>query len=70
MANFNIKTAGFIIVCLFAASWVVALALWRFGRTEARWDAAILAGTASQARSEGPSEVSKRADGWRAGLRW
>jgi high-affinity nickel-transport protein len=62
MANFNINTAGFIIVGLFAATWVVALALWRFGRLEARWDAAVLASTAGRARSEEPSEVSKGAD--------
>jgi high-affinity nickel-transport protein len=38
MANFNINTAGFIIVGLFVVTWVLALAIWRFGRVEARWD--------------------------------
>lgn len=46
MANFNINTAGFVIVALFVATWVVALAIWKFGRVEARWDAA-----ASQAKA-------------------
>jgi nickel/cobalt transporter (NiCoT) family protein len=45
MANFNINAAGFVIVGVFVATWVVALAVWRFARIEARWDAAILANT-------------------------
>ncbi|HLG68369.1 MAG TPA: HoxN/HupN/NixA family nickel/cobalt transporter [Acidimicrobiales bacterium] len=45
MANFNINAAGFVIVGLFVATWAVALAVWRVGRIEARWDAAILAAT-------------------------
>jgi high-affinity nickel-transport protein len=39
-ARFNINSAGFIIVGLFVITWVIALAIWRFGRIEARWDAA------------------------------
>jgi high-affinity nickel-transport protein len=42
-ANFNINTAGFVIVGLFVVTWAVALAIWRFGRVEARWDAAAAA---------------------------
>ncbi len=38
--RFNINSAGFVIVGLFVVTWVVALAIWRFGRIEARWDAA------------------------------
>ena len=33
----NINTAGFAIVVLFVVTWVVALAVWRFGRIEDRW---------------------------------
>jgi high-affinity nickel-transport protein len=36
--NFNINSAGFIIVGLFVATWVVALSIWRFGHIERRWD--------------------------------
>ena len=36
-ARFNINSAGFFIVGLFVATWVIALAVWRFGRIEARW---------------------------------
>jgi nickel/cobalt transporter (NiCoT) family protein len=35
----NINTLGYIIVGLFALTWVVALAIWRFGRIEERWTA-------------------------------
>ncbi len=38
MANFNINRAGFIIVAMFVVTWLVALAIWRFGRIESRWD--------------------------------
>jgi nickel/cobalt transporter (NiCoT) family protein len=42
MANFNINTAGFIIVGMFAVTWLVALSIWRFGHIEQRWDNAAL----------------------------
>ncbi len=35
--RFNLNSAGFIIVGLFAVVWIVALALWRFGKIEERW---------------------------------
>ena len=37
--NVNINTLGFIIVAMFAVTWLVALAVWRFGRIEERWNA-------------------------------
>jgi high-affinity nickel-transport protein len=40
--QFNINTAGFIIVGLFVVTWGVALCVWRFGNIEDRWDAAAL----------------------------
>ena len=39
MGNFNINTAGFVIVGVFVVTWVVALAIWRFGNVEQKWDA-------------------------------
>ncbi len=36
-ASFNLNSAGYIIVGLFAVVWIVALALWRYGRIEERW---------------------------------
>jgi high-affinity nickel-transport protein len=40
MSGFNINEAGFIIVGLFVVTWVAALAIWRFGRIEQRWERA------------------------------
>jgi high-affinity nickel-transport protein len=36
--TFNLNKAGFVIVAMFVATWVVALAIWRFGRIEERWN--------------------------------
>jgi high-affinity nickel-transport protein len=35
--HFNINTAGFFLVGVFVVTWTVALAVWRFGRIEDRW---------------------------------
>ena len=40
MANFDLNTAGFMVVGLFVVIWAVALAVWRLGNVEARWEAA------------------------------
>ncbi len=39
MQDFNINTAGFVIVGMFVLTWVVALAVWHFGRIEQKWEA-------------------------------
>jgi len=39
MYNFNINTAGFVIVGMFVLTWLAALLIWRFGRIEERWTA-------------------------------
>jgi high-affinity nickel-transport protein len=41
MANFDINKAGFTIAGLFGVVWAVAIAVWRFGDLEARWDNAL-----------------------------
>ena len=41
VAGFNINTAGFVIVGMFVLTWGLALAVWRFGRVEERWTAAL-----------------------------
>jgi nickel/cobalt transporter (NiCoT) family protein len=38
--RFNVNTAGFIIVGMFVAAWMIALAVWRLGRIEEKWTAA------------------------------
>jgi nickel/cobalt transporter (NiCoT) family protein len=40
MANFNINTAGFVIVGMFVCTWAVALSVWHFGKIEQKWDGA------------------------------
>ncbi len=40
LASVDLNTAGFIIVGLFVVVWALALSIWRFGRVEARWEAA------------------------------
>jgi high-affinity nickel-transport protein len=39
LENININTLGFIIVGMFVATWVFALAVWRLCRIEERWGA-------------------------------
>jgi high-affinity nickel-transport protein len=39
--NFNINTAGFVIVGIFIGSWTLALAVWRFAKIEERWTAGM-----------------------------
>jgi high-affinity nickel-transport protein len=41
VAVVDINTLGYIIVGLFALTWVGALAIWRFGRIEERWTACV-----------------------------
>jgi high-affinity nickel-transport protein len=47
-SRFDINHAGYVIVGMFVAIWVVALGIWRFGRVEARWETA-----AARARQSG-----------------
>jgi len=39
--GFDINTAGFVIVGMFLATWVIALAIWHLGRIEERWTAGM-----------------------------
>ena len=41
MYNFNINTAGFVIVGMFVLTWLAAVLIWRFGRIEERWTARL-----------------------------
>ena len=42
--NFNINTAGFVIVGAFVATWVAALLYWHLGNVEEKWDAKMIKG--------------------------
>jgi len=43
MQNFNINKAGFVIVGVFVLTWLVALAVWRYGGIERKWDEGLRA---------------------------
>jgi high-affinity nickel-transport protein len=49
LQSFNINRAGFIIVAMFVATWVVALAVWHFAKIEEKWTAGM---QLARARSE------------------
>ncbi|MDE3206931.1 MAG: HoxN/HupN/NixA family nickel/cobalt transporter [Acidobacteriota bacterium] len=51
-SNFNINHAGYFIVVVFVVTWVLALAVWRFGRVEARWEEKAEAARAARAAVE------------------
>jgi nickel/cobalt transporter (NiCoT) family protein len=46
MYNFNINTAGFVIVGMFLATWALAMLVWRYGHIEEKWSARLRAGDA------------------------
>jgi high-affinity nickel-transport protein len=37
IASLDLEFVGFAVVALFAVTWAIALAVWRFGRIEERW---------------------------------
>ncbi|MGP0029060.1 MAG: HoxN/HupN/NixA family nickel/cobalt transporter [Acidimicrobiales bacterium] len=41
MANFNINTAGFVIVGMFILTWAGALLIWKYGNVEEKWSAKL-----------------------------
>ena len=41
VSSININTLGYVIVGLFVLTWIGALAIWRFGRIEERWEGGI-----------------------------
>jgi high-affinity nickel-transport protein len=53
--KFNINMAGFIIVGMFVATWVISLAIWRFARIEARWNAGMRRWTPGMPPTADPS---------------
>jgi high-affinity nickel-transport protein len=53
LADFDLNKAGFVIAGVFVLTWVVALAIWRFGKIEQKWD---LAARDSGHRPDDPGE--------------
>jgi high-affinity nickel-transport protein len=52
--NFNINTAGFVIVGMFIVTWTLALAVWRFAKIEERWTVGM---ELARARSTGEADA-------------
>jgi nickel/cobalt transporter (NiCoT) family protein len=52
MYNFNINTAGFVIVGLFIVTWVSALLIWRYGHIEEKWSARLHAARGPESAGE------------------
>ena len=44
VSGIDLNTIGFVIVGLFFATWIVALAVWKFGRIEEKWTAGLRTG--------------------------
>jgi high-affinity nickel-transport protein len=57
MANFDLNTAGYIVVGMFVVVWIGALLIWKFGHVESRWSENIsntaVVGTADDAKLAG-----------------
>jgi nickel/cobalt transporter (NiCoT) family protein len=45
VGNFNINTAGFVIVGMFILTWLAAMLVWRYGQIEEKWTARLQPGT-------------------------
>jgi high-affinity nickel-transport protein len=62
MSNFNINTAGFVIVAMFLLTWLGAMVYWRVGRLEEKWGSRLRAendaiiGSAEHALDDGVAE--------------
>jgi len=52
MYNFNINTAGFVIVGMFVVTWAGAMMIWRFGHVEEKWNARLRGVNTSSAHLE------------------
>lgn len=51
LSGFDLNAAGFVIVGLFVATWVVALGVWHFGHVEERWSAKLTGHEAFEAEA-------------------
>ena len=41
VSSIDLNVVGYLVVVLFVATWLGALAIWRFGRIEERWSAGL-----------------------------
>jgi nickel/cobalt transporter (NiCoT) family protein len=54
MYNFNINTAGFVIVGMFILTWAAAILIWRYGHIEEKWTARLQAASGAEAHLSRP----------------
>ena len=62
IAAIPLDYAGYGIVALFVVAWLVALAVWRFGRIEERWSSSLAAEPAEPAElapAAGPTSAGR-----------
>ncbi len=52
LERIDINLLGYIIVGMFIVTWAIALSIWRFGRIEERWSAALADGKELAATAE------------------
>ncbi len=52
VSNLDLNIVGYFIVGLFVVTWLLAVAIWRFGRIEARWSARLEPGIESGAAQQ------------------
>ena len=48
IGGLDLNHVGYAIVVLFVLTWVIALAVWRFGRIEEKWEAGLASGTTTE----------------------
>jgi nickel/cobalt transporter (NiCoT) family protein len=60
--GFNINQAGFVIVGVFVLTWIVALAIWHFGKIEQKWSAGAEPGSAIRDEGGQATEDALQAD--------
>jgi nickel/cobalt transporter (NiCoT) family protein len=65
IARLNLNVVGYAIVGLFVLTWVVALAIWRFGRIEEKWSANLPATRIGEAPGIGEAPEIGQASGIR-----
>ncbi|MGH9170750.1 MAG: HoxN/HupN/NixA family nickel/cobalt transporter [Acidimicrobiales bacterium] len=61
MYNFNINTAGFVIVGMFLVTWAGAMLWWRYGHIEEKWSARLSGAVAAE--SKAPAVVAAESNG-------
>ncbi len=52
MSGLDLNLVGYFIVGLFAVTWMIALAIWHFGRIEERWSARLDPGLEAEGAAE------------------